>query len=107
MKTTIKLTGAKSLTVEPCRNADLIALTRAQRDGANATSEADYLTPDQAEVLIYGLEQALEVMHARANAALIERADHLRGVAFTAGIGALDRELRQSKIRQQFESECA
>ena len=102
MKTTIKLTRIKALIVEPCANADLISVS--VRSGAEVTStEASYLTPDQAGALIFGLEQALEVMAARATAALVERADFVRRA------GALDIALRKAAsaaIRQQYESEC-
>ena len=61
MKTTIKLTREKALTVEPCTKGGLVQL--AIRYGIQTTSlEGVFLTPDQAAALIFGLEMALETL---------------------------------------------
>lgn len=64
MKTTIKLTTTKALTVEPCRMSDLVCLTIIEVIANSASQpmttirEAVYLTPDQVGALMFGLEQA-------------------------------------------------
>lgn len=60
MKTTIKLTPSKSLTVEPCiKGAGIIATLNLEMFGIK-TSESMHLTPDQCGALLFGVEQALE-----------------------------------------------
>lgn len=60
MKTTIKLPGAKSLTVEPSTHAQggVIATIAFEMFGIKS-SESIHLTPDQCGTLIFGLEQAI------------------------------------------------
>lgn len=61
MKTTIKLSTSKSLTVEPCaKRGGVIATIAFEMFGIKST-EAMHLTPDQIGVLMFGLEQALPV----------------------------------------------
>lgn len=59
MKTTIKLTPGKSLTVEPCAKRGGVIATLGLELFGIKTSEAVHLTPDQCGALIFGLEQAL------------------------------------------------
>lgn len=64
MKTTIKITNAKRLIVEPCKKTGGVILETVQ--GLNFTSaEPWHLTPDQCGALIFGLEQALEAHQER------------------------------------------
>lgn len=58
MKTTIKLSPGKSLSVEPCKIGGVIATLNFEMFGIKS-SEAMTLTPDQCGALIFGLEQAL------------------------------------------------
>lgn len=59
MKTTIKLPGAKSLTVEPCAKRGGVIATIAFEMFGIKSSESMHLTPDQCGALIFGLEQAI------------------------------------------------
>lgn len=61
MKTTIKLSTSKSLTVEPCAKRGGVIATVAFEMFGIKSSEAMHLTPDQIGVLMFGLEQALPV----------------------------------------------
>lgn len=63
MKTTIKLSHLKSLSVYPCKKDPLggvvFEISHRNESGA-ATFEPSYLTADQVGALIFGLEQAAE-----------------------------------------------
>jgi hypothetical protein len=59
MKTTIKLAGAKSLTVEPCTKRGGILATFAFEMFGIKSSESIHLTSDQCGALIFGLESAI------------------------------------------------
>lgn len=64
MKTTIKLSPTRALTVEPCRLSDMVCLTvievitNSNDQKMTAVHDAIFLTPDQVGALIVGLEQA-------------------------------------------------
>lgn len=64
MKTTIKLSPTRALTVEPCRLSDLVCLsvieviTNSDDQKMTTVHDSVYLTPDQVGALIVGLEQA-------------------------------------------------
>lgn len=58
MKTTIKLTAGKSLTVEPCTKRGGVIATIAFEMFGIKSSESMHLTPDQCGALIFGLEEA-------------------------------------------------
>lgn len=60
MKTTIKLTLTKSLTVEPCKEGGILATISFSMFGVTR-SEALHLTTDQCGALLFGVEQALDV----------------------------------------------
>ena len=58
MKTTIKLTPGKSLTIEPCtKRGGVIATIAFELFGIKST-EAMHLTADQCGVLLFAVEQA-------------------------------------------------
>lgn len=67
MKTTIKLTPTKSLTVEPCKAGGILATVSFSMFGVTS-SEAMHLTPDQCGALLFGVEQALETSDQRQGA---------------------------------------
>lgn len=58
MKTTIKLTAGKSLTVEPCARRGGIIATLAFELFGIKSSEPIHLTPDQCGALLVGIECA-------------------------------------------------
>lgn len=59
MKTTVKLTPSKSITVEPCKAGGVLATISFEMFGVK-TSEPIHLTPDQVGALLFGMEQAAE-----------------------------------------------
>lgn len=67
MKTTVKLTKTRAITVEPMGVVPGILLEVPCIEGGGTTWT---LTPDQAGALIFGLEQALEVIDKRCRATL-------------------------------------
>lgn len=59
MKSTIKITPSKSITVEPCiKGTGIIATISLEMLGIK-TQESVHLTPDQCGALLFGIEQAL------------------------------------------------
>lgn len=69
MKTTIKLTTTRAMSVHPCKNTGGVVLEITDRSGQAATTEAIHLTADQVGALLYGIEaaaEAAEIAQARA-----------------------------------------
>ena len=60
MKTTIKLTTSKRITVEPCKKTGgvLLEIINSRDNGKVTSLEAFHLTADQAGVLVFGIECA-------------------------------------------------
>lgn len=79
MNTTINLSDSKRLTVMPMRDGKTMLLFEGRDLFTGQWSDGDsfFLTPDQAGVLIFGIEQALEVIDNRHRKAL----DDIRAAA--------------------------
>ena len=60
MKSTIQLSEHQSLSVEPYEDGKVV-LIFASRDKASTTALLMRLTRDQAEILVFGIETALEL----------------------------------------------
>jgi hypothetical protein len=60
MKTTIKLTTTRAMSVHPCKNTGGVVLEITDRAGGAASTEAMHLTADQVGALLYGIETAAE-----------------------------------------------
>lgn len=65
MKTTIKLTTARKLTVQPCIPGG-VTVELCHGEGYTST-ETLHLSADQCGALIFGIEQALEAENLRAH----------------------------------------
>ena len=66
MKTTIKHEGGKALVVQPCEKLDALEFSVTLHGVRVGSMTA---TPDQVGALIFGLEQAMEALQVRRQAA--------------------------------------